>query len=311
MRAVKIHRWGASGGHGSAERFLRTSAPPPDGERTQHGLTEGSETMGKDPAMPFYVNDWLSSPRVQSMTAAQELAYFRLCLFCWASGDASIPDDDDQLATISRMGKGWLKGGSKVVRKCFNQHPTKDAHLTNETVFRLWSERQAWREKSREGGVKSGEIRGKKSAKGGSRVVEPKGNLSSSSSSSISSSDGGNPHSPPARPPDPFEIWWQAVHSKAGKDSARRAYSKAVSRVRMSDESRDPHAYLLDRMTAFAASPAAHPTERTPIHPATWLNQGRFEDDPATWQHVGSARDPSDPRKTFETAQRYLKGAQP
>lgn len=153
---------------------------------------ERDRAVGKDPAMPLYVNDWLSSPRVQSMTVAQELAYFRLCAFCWASGDASIPDDDEQLAALSRMGEGWLKGGSTVVRKCFNQHPTKAGFLTNQKLYELWQERQHWREKSRIGGQNSAASRGRKRSykrvKGGSTVVqppyEPNGNSSSSSSSS-------------------------------------------------------------------------------------------------------------------------------
>jgi len=73
------------------------------------------------------------------------------------------------------------------VKVCFYE---KDGKLYNK---RLQTEREKqiqWREKSREGGIKSGEARRK--AKGGSRVVEPNANqratLQSSSSSSSSSS---------------------------------------------------------------------------------------------------------------------------
>jgi uncharacterized protein YdaU (DUF1376 family) len=145
--------------------------------------------VGKDPAMPLYVNDWLSSRRVQTMTQLQELAYFRLLCFCWTSGDASLPDDDNQLAVLSRMGEEWFKGSSTTVKECFNKHPTKVAHLTNERLYDLWRERQEWRDKCRAAGRKSGRIRGKRKAKGSSTVVELKGNSSSSSSSSSSSKD--------------------------------------------------------------------------------------------------------------------------
>jgi hypothetical protein len=153
---------------------------------------------GKDPSMPFYVNDWLSSARVQTMSPLQELAYFRLCLFCWSSQDASLPDDDDQLM---RMAKWQLKGGSRVVengwplvRDCFQPHPSKVGYLTNERVLELWVERQEWREKSRIGGKNSAANRSRKRgygrSKGGSTTVptngQPKGNSSSSSSSSSS-----------------------------------------------------------------------------------------------------------------------------
>jgi uncharacterized protein YdaU (DUF1376 family) len=141
------------------------------------------ERVGKDPAMPLYVNDWLSSRRVQTMTQLQELAYFRLLCFCWTSGDASLPDDDNQLAVLSRMGEEWFKGSSTTVKECFNKHPTKVAHLTNERLYDLWRERQEWRDKCRAAGRKSGRIRGKRKAKGSSTVVELNGNSSSSSSS--------------------------------------------------------------------------------------------------------------------------------
>ncbi len=89
-----------------------------------------------------------------------------------------------------------MKGGCQMVRACFEPHPKKTGYLTNSKLFGLWQERLNWREKSRQGGMKSAESRRKNnqdnkfgSCKGGSRVVEPpyqpKGNSSSSSSSSI------------------------------------------------------------------------------------------------------------------------------
>jgi len=41
-------------------------------------------------------------------------------------------------------------------------------------------------------------------------------------------------------------------------------------------------------MAAFAKTPRANATDHTPIHPATWLNQGCYDDDPATWNGGGS-----------------------
>jgi hypothetical protein len=91
----------------------------------------------------------------------------------------------------------------------------------------------------------------------------------------------------PLKPPkgdERFDAFWAVVHHKTAKDAATRAYAKAVKRLRQREV--DPHAFLLERMRQFAASPAAHPDDRTPIHPATWLNQGRYDDDPATWARV-------------------------
>lgn len=152
--------------------------------------------MNKSPAFQMYVNDWLSSPKIMLMTPAQEGAYLRLLLIAWNDPDCSIPDDDKQLAVLTRMGEEWLKGGSTLVRECFNQHPTKPGRLVNLRLLQEREKQRVWREKSQQGGIKSGQLRQEKAlaarakrAKGGSRVVEPKGNSSSSSSSSSSIKD--------------------------------------------------------------------------------------------------------------------------
>lgn len=137
--------------------------------------------MGKAPAFQFYPNDWLSSAHVAMMTPAEEGAYIRLLCYAWSDPDCSIPDDDETLSRLSRLGEGWLKGGSQMVRKCFEPHPTKTGRLVN---VRLLSEREKqarWREKSKQGGINSGKSRGykaKKQSKGGSKMVEPNGNSS-------------------------------------------------------------------------------------------------------------------------------------
>jgi uncharacterized protein YdaU (DUF1376 family) len=163
--------------------------------------------MNKAPAFQFYANDWLSSTRIALMTPAQEGAYIRLLCYAWNDPDCSIPDDDQTLSTLSRLGEGWFNGGSQMVRNCFEPHPTKPGRLVNSRLLEERSKQDEWREKSRQGGIKSGQSRrrsgktliestGENSAgetKGGSqmvrRVVEPKGNSSSSSSSSCSSLD--------------------------------------------------------------------------------------------------------------------------
>jgi len=239
--------------------------------------------MGKDPAMPLYVNDWLSSRRVQTMSQAQELAYFRLLCFCWTSGDASLPDNDNQLSVLSRMGEEWFNGSSTSVKECFNKHPTKVGFLTNERLYDLWLERQEWREKCRAAGRKSGRIRGKRKAKGSSTVVELKGNSSSSSSSSnILSLE--KKESKKASVPDPFfETFWNLYPRKVAKVAARKAWDTALATIQLQRSILKIDAATVIEQAAekFAKSDKGR-GEYCP-HPATWLNQGRYDDDPAAW----------------------------
>ena len=82
-----------------------------------------------------------------------------------------------------------------------------------------------------------------------------------------------------------FDLFWDVVHCKIGKEAARKAFAKAIKRIADEEmcEKKKASEWLTDRMAQFAASPASRPTDHTPIHPATWLNQGRYDDDPETW----------------------------
>ena len=137
--------------------------------------------MGKNPAMQLYVNDWLSSPRIMCMSPLEELAYFRLLLFCWASGDCSVTSDLEQLGRLSRTDSNTC---STVVQQAFNEHPTKVGFLTNERLYFLWLERQEFAKQRKEAGIKSAEARSKKRSNKRSTRVEQALNSSSSSSSS-------------------------------------------------------------------------------------------------------------------------------
>lgn len=69
---------------------------------------------------------------------------------------------------------------------------------------------------------------------------------------------------------DPFEAFWAAYPRKVSKDAARRAFGKA---------SRRTDAALI--VAAVRAYPFDLSRPQYIPHPATWLNGGRWEDDPA------------------------------
>jgi len=117
--------------------------------------------MAKDPAFPLYYSDWLGSTRIAMMDAHQERGYLRLLCHLWADKDCSLPDDDQLLARLSLMGEKWFDGGSRLIRECFTNHPTKTGFITNTKLFELRKEREEWREKSSLGGRKSVESRRK------------------------------------------------------------------------------------------------------------------------------------------------------
>lgn len=73
------------------------------------------------------ISDWLGSKSVAAMTPAEEGGYFRLCLMAADSEDGTLPDDDYELARLSRLGEAWYSKPDKRakmtsgerIRECF------------------------------------------------------------------------------------------------------------------------------------------------------------------------------------------------
>lgn len=79
------------------------------------------------------------------------------------------------------------------------------------------------------------------------------------------------PSTPPASVSDRFKAFWDAYPRKVGKDDAFKAFGKAVKRA--------PFDEILAGISRYAVDPNLPDVEFIP-HPATWLNGGRWADDP-------------------------------
>lgn len=92
-----------------------------------------------------------------------------------------------------------------------------------------------------------------------------------------------------------FDLWWEQYPKSArtGKAAAYRAYQKAgKALVARGMVKATAVGFLQQRVIEFAASPKGN-SEFVP-HPATWLNQGRYDDDPAAWKSNGKHQDHED-----------------
>jgi uncharacterized protein YdaU (DUF1376 family) len=82
-------------------------------------------------AFLFYIDDWLASKHIAKMDAAEERGYLRLLLHAATEDDCGLPNDDAELAIISKLGAQWYKPTSdeskrigdrcsgEKVRECF------------------------------------------------------------------------------------------------------------------------------------------------------------------------------------------------
>lgn len=140
----------------------------------------------RDPSMPLYVADWLSSEAVTAMSLEQQGAFMRLLCHAWLSGSCSLPDNETTLAALSTLGDRWAGENSAAIRSCLiKKRIGSETKLVNRKQYSVWKDRRKHAEKSREGGLKSGEARrsGTNQTRTKPRTKrEPKGNLTSSSS---------------------------------------------------------------------------------------------------------------------------------
>ena len=90
----------------------------------------------KAPAFSFYVRDWLCSTKVETMSGDGVKAYMYLLCKAWLETPrATLPMDDNALATMARVTPDKWRTISAEVMRCFTLGNNK------ETVGRYYSER--------------------------------------------------------------------------------------------------------------------------------------------------------------------------
>lgn len=105
-----------------------------------------------------------------------------------------------------------------------------------------------------------------------------------------------------------FQRFWAVVHRRTGAQGAQKAFKKAIDRVRQQNDWPHPQAvdYLVSRMELFAESPQAKDEVKGQIHPATWLNDGRYDDDETQWLSNGHSKGNARASRTANTIARAL-----
>ena len=209
------------------------------------------------------------------MTPAQEGAYIRLLAIAWEEDDCGLPDDDEILAVLSRLGKGWFKGGSVAIRKCFFE---KNGKLYNKRLLIERKKQREWRTKSSEGGKKSAKLRQdkkKEQVKGGSRVVDkclvPNGN---SPSPSPSPNINKKKKYTKKEIENHFAEFYKLYPKHTGKD---KAYQKYLVRLNNGVNPEEILSGLEAQLKAKSFD--FRENKKYVMHPATWLHGGHWEDE--------------------------------
>jgi len=258
----------------------------------------------KLPAFQFYPGDWMKDPALRSVSlAARGLWIDMLCLMFEGDRRGYLQHATGKPVTAEQLARMTGSSPDEVSRLLQELDDSGVFSSTDHGV--IFSRRMTKDErirKSRASGGKLGAsqgIKGKEFGVLGGRPrktpletpvktpletpQKPRSSSSSSSSSSEeenmrdSSSETPQETPVPIRPPgDRFAEFWALYPKKQAKDDAEKAWRKLTPELR---------ALAIEKVAVYAEAMADRP--EFVKNAQGWLNGKRWEDDPATWRHVG------------------------
>lgn len=278
---------------------------------------------GKLPSFQFYPGDWQKDPNLRRCThSAKGIWIDILCLMF----------ECDERGVLATAGRPWTREEiAQAVGGDYNQTLSGIEELSVKGVVNLrengayYSRRMVRDEQRRKTNLVNGKKGGNPNLTGSvNRVSNRHHNRddnrnptpSSSTSSSTSSSEINTPISPQGGNDPPaaksrksrngkrtadFERWYAVYPKRVGPDAAAKAFTAAMSRIESRHPDKESALEWLIRVTGdFATSPKGR--GEFCWNPATFLNQGHFDDDQTQWQR-------GDGTDLFKGTREFLEGA--
>jgi hypothetical protein len=229
--------------------------------------------------------DLITDPAVIAISVACKLPrpYVVGCLhevWCWfdnntTDGTAAIPVDlIDELAQVKGFAAAMQAAGWLVITAKRMKIPHFSRHMSQCTKRRaLAAARTAkYRERLRDADV----------------TLERHKNVTQASPQEQEQEQNKEEY-PPTPQGGMIERIYESYPRKVGKGQALKAIAKAIKAIAGRADVSDPAAWLLERVQAFAASPAGQAGKFTP-YPGAWFNAARYDDDPAEWNREDQPR---------------------
>ena len=228
----------------------------------------------KRPSFQWYSADWLKDPGVRSVSlAARGLWIEMLCLMDQSPrrGHLTLSDKPLSAEVLARM----TGTSTEEVSRLLQELSTAGVYSSTESGIH-YSRRMVRDEANRSAAVANGKLGaavryGKNSSIpppmpppiGGNEVEEE---VESEDSKTLTL-------------PQRVDAIYQLYPRKVGKPRALAAIAKALTKVSFDK--------LKSLVCAYAEARIGEDSQFTP-HPATWFNEERFNDDPATWKRSGT-----------------------
>lgn len=245
----------------------------------------------KAPAFQFYAKEFMTDANQAGMSLHEAGAYIRLMCIEWNEHGKGIADNAVKCArmvgaTDTQMKKMW-----PTLRRCFVEHRSEAGMLTHPRLEKEREKQENYRRRQSDKGLASAALRLAKQPTGG----QPEGNHGSTAVQPNHQPNVNSPisdlRSPISNLPskrsrtntvtygDDFLRFWEHYPKRVGKDDAWRAWTRRrpdIETVLHALEAQ--HAFMLRDGGAFIPNPA------------TWLNQGRWQDEPPTTQAITNKR---------------------
>lgn len=222
--------------------------------------------MSRRPWMPFYFGDYLAD--TGHLSTIEHGAYLLLIAHYWQTG--TLPNVDGQLARIARLRPSQWKVIKVQISGFFSadwKHKRIEFELTNAARISA---------AGRTGGIASGVSRRsiKRAVTNNDRstTVQRPFNETETNGEALHSQshsqDKVEKESSSLRSDD-FDRFWQVYPHKVGKKAAYKAF-KNIKNIAIEKMIAAIEKYIKTK-----------PQDRSYCHPATWLNDGRWDDEPA------------------------------
>lgn len=209
--------------------------------------------------MPLHIDDYLAD--TGHLTGAEHGAYMLMIMHYWQNG--CLPENERLIARIARMDAGQWDESRDILAMLFGpnwSHKRIDAELAkaDEIIEKRRAAADARHGKSKQA-ASAVQVQSKSTYTG---ALPSTDNLSDTG---VSEEKRASAHSSPAG----FEQFWTMFPNKVGKRDAEKAFAKAIQRA------------SLEAILAGLSRYAAKTDDRPWCNPATFLNQNRWEDQPA------------------------------
>lgn len=226
--------------------------------------------MAALPYMPLYIADYLAD--AAHLSTIEHGAYLLLIMTYWQRGEP-LPSDDKKLSRIVRMTPDEWADARETLAEFFHDDGTTWTHKRINAELERVADKSEKARNARAQRTKNETNQDVKRTNNGRTTDVKRTNYHTDTDTDTDTS---KKEKTPARKragyDQDFEDWWRVYPHKVGKDAAAKAYRKALTRT--------------DSPTLFAKAQAfaAEQTGKDPqyiAHPSTWLNQGRWMDEPA------------------------------